>query len=563
MLKNFSIRAKITIIPAATGLILLVLGCYAFILLSGNEARVRQLNDGVLRHSRAAQIFAEETERSLSRLYRLTSVVANEADDQKIAALGKTAFAETEAYASRFAPLKTSLKDSSIAADRIAAFETVFTAYLKALKATIDMAETDAGTSLIFLRKAQQQFDALMSRLNEFREDLSKARSEQIEGIYSAMAGSRLIFGAAIVIALLVIAALSWAIGGRIAAPVIAMAGALGEIAAKRYDAIIPALGQRDELGRMAAAVDMLKRLSVAADRLAQERESAHAAEAAHRNALEVAVAEFDTAAGRIVTGVAAAATQMTQSAHAMSDVADGVARQAQSVATAAAQTSASVQTVATASEQLTTSITRIGQQAANSAEVACRAVEEAARTDSRMNDLAEAAAKIGDVLRIITDIASRTNLLALNATIEAARAGQAGRGFAIVASEVKNLASQTAAATDDIAAQIGTVQQAVRESEASINKIIETIDQINTITTATATAVDQQGAATEEIVCNIQEAAKGTQRVSATIAAMTRASGQAEAAAGQVLGAAGELSEKSDRLRAQIDAFLGQVRAA
>jgi methyl-accepting chemotaxis protein len=560
MLKNFSIRAKITIIPATTGLILLALGCYAYILLSGNEARVRQLNNGVLRHSGAAQVFAEETERSLSRLYRLTSVVANEADDQKIAALGKTAFAETESYASQFTPLKTSLKDSGVAADRIAAFETLFAAYLKALKSTIDMAETDAGTSLIFLRKAQQQFDALMSRLNEFRDNLNKARNEQVEGIYSAMARSRLIFAAAIVIALLVIAAVSWAIGGRIAAPVIAMAGALGEIAAKRYDAIIPALGQRDELGRMAAAVDMLKRLSVAADRLAQERESAHAAETTHRNTLEVAVAEFDAAAGRIVAGVAAAATQMTQSAHAMSD---GVARQAQSVASAAEQTSANVQTVATASEQLTTSITMIGQQAANSAEVACRAVEEAARTDSRMNDLAAAASKIGDVLRMITDIAGRTNLLGLNATIEAARAGQAGRGFAIVASEVKNLATRTASATDDIAAQIGTVQQAVRESEASIKKIIETIAQINTITTATATAVGQQGAATAEIVCNIQEAAKGTQRVSATIAAMTRASGQAEAAAGQVLGAAGELSEKSDRLRAQIDAFLGRVRAA
>ncbi len=213
--------------------------------------------------------------------------------------------------------------------------------------------------------------------------------------------------------------------------------------------------------------------------------------------------------------------------------------------------------------EEMAASINQIAQQVSKSSDMAKAAVEKAERTNATMQSLAEGSQKIGEVVDLISDIASQTNLLALNATIEAARAGDAGKGFAVVASEVKSLANQTAKATDEIASQIGAIQSATNDAVAAIKGIGEKIGEMDEVSTQIASAIEEQGAATGEISRNSQEAATGTQEVSSNVAGVTQAAAETGSAASQVLGAAGDLSKHAETLRAEVDKFLAEVRAA
>jgi len=211
----------------------------------------------------------------------------------------------------------------------------------------------------------------------------------------------------------------------------------------------------------------------------------------------------------------------------------------------------------------MSSSIGEISRQVTQASQIAERAVEDAQRTNATVNTLADAAQKIGQVVQLIQDIASQTNLLALNATIEAARAGDAGKGFAVVASEVKSLANQTAKATEDIAGQIGAIQSVTGEAVTAIQGIGGTIGHISEISTAIASAVEEQGAATQEIARNTQQAAKGTEQVSSNIAGVNRAAGETGAAASQVLASAEQLGRQSETLRSEVNRFLDKIRAA
>jgi methyl-accepting chemotaxis protein len=562
MLSKLPIRSKIAVIPASMATFLAGLGLYAMLLLSGNEARVLQLNDGVLKQALAAQEFGEATERSLWRLYRLTSIAANETDDKKIAAMVKAAAADRDAYAGGITAITSTVAETGVEVERVRTFEAQLAAYVKAAQAVIEMADSDAGTALLLMSKAQRSFDEASKQVDAFQKLLAESREAQIGAIYAEMARGRAVFAGAIVLVLIAAGCLSWQIARRIAAPIVAMAGAVGSIAAKDYEVTIPALGSNDEIGRMAEAVQVLRQKSIEADDLAKA-EQTHAQSAARRAVLEGAIGEFEMGVRSVAKAVAAAAKEITASSGAMSGMADGVARQAVAVVGASEETATNVQSIATASEQLSTSIAEIGRQVGTSTEVASRAVDEARRTNDKMQAMAQAGQKIGDVLKMIGNIAGQINLLALNATIEAARAGDAGRGFVVVASEVKALANQTAKATEDIAAQIAAIQQSTRESAQSIEAIGKTIGEINEIATTIAAAVEEQGAATREMARSIRQASAGTQDVSANIAGVTRSTGEAGAAAEHVRGAADELARQSETLRAQVDSFLTKVRVA
>ncbi|WP_142848504.1 globin-coupled sensor protein [Telmatospirillum sp. J64-1] len=271
---------------------------------------------------------------------------------------------------------------------------------------------------------------------------------------------------------------------------------------------------------------------------------------------------KFEKEVQGLVEIVASAATELQSTARAMAATADQTAEQANHVADAADRASSNVQTVASAAEELTASISEISRQVAQSTAITGTAVTEARRTNELVEGLAEATGRIGEVVQLISDIASQTNLLALNATIEAARAGDAGKGFAVVANEVKSLANQTARATEEISTQIGTVQSRTRDAVGAIRGIGDTIASINQIASAIAAAVEQQGAATQEIARNVQEAASGTSEVSSSIGLVTQAAGETGQAAGEVLVAAGELSRQSERLNDQVNGFLRDIRS-
>jgi methyl-accepting chemotaxis protein len=263
-----------------------------------------------------------------------------------------------------------------------------------------------------------------------------------------------------------------------------------------------------------------------------------------------------------VVEAVSSAATELRATAESMSASAEETSRQSTAVASAAEQATTNVQTVASAAEELSSSIAEISRQVATSNEVAKRGVDQAEQTNVTVRGLAEAADKIGEVVKLIQDIAEQTNLLALNATIEAARAGEAGKGFAVVASEVKSLANQTAKATGDIAQQIGSMQSATTSAVDAIQSITGVIGEISEIATTIASAMEEQGAATQEIARNVQEAASGTQEVSSNIGGVSQAASDTGESVNHVLQAATELSQQAETLQVEVSKFIGSEAA-
>jgi methyl-accepting chemotaxis protein len=326
----------------------------------------------------------------------------------------------------------------------------------------------------------------------------------------------------------------------------------------------IDGLGRNDEIGEMAAAVQVFKTNMIETDRL-KEEQAQRVAEArrATSAALDRLTQEFDRKVQSVVQAVASQASQMQASAQSMSVVAEETTKQASTVAATSEQSSANVQSVASAADELSTSIAEISRQVTYSSQIATTAVSEAGKANEMVRGLLGASQKIGEIIALIDDIADQTNLLALNATIEAARAGEAGKGFAVVAAEVKNLAAQTSKATEEIGAQVMGVQGATQNAVSAISSIGKIIGEIDQISITIAAAVEEQGAATKEIARNVEEAAKGTKEVSANIGGITNAANSTGTAANQVLTSAHSLSSESQALREMVQAFLGQVKAA
>ena len=261
-----------------------------------------------------------------------------------------------------------------------------------------------------------------------------------------------------------------------------------------------------------------------------------------------------------VVNAVAAAATELEASSRAMSAQSVDTTHQAMTVAAASEEASVNVQAVASAVEEFSSSIQEISSQVNRAAAVASDAAAAATRTEATVRGLNEAAQRIGTVVTLIKDVASQTNLLALNATIEAARAGEAGKGFAVVANEVKNLANQTARATEDISSQVAQIQGVAAEAITAIEEISRTVTEIGQTSTAVAGAVEEQNAVTLEIARNVSEAASGAASVSEAIATVQATATEATQSAGQVANAATELSQQSETLSREVEGFIARI---
>jgi methyl-accepting chemotaxis protein len=368
----------------------------------------------------------------------------------------------------------------------------------------------------------------------------------------------------------LLVFALAFAIGGfvlvrvRVSRPITAIADVMRRLAANDLSVSVPGTDRGDEIGQMANAVLVFKDNMVETERLRAEQASAEQRIATQRKTEMHKLADaFQAAIGGIVETVSSASTHLEAAANTLTKTAETTQQLSTSVASASEEASVNVNSVASASEELSGSVDEIARQVKESSKIATQAVQQAQNTDSRIAQLSQAAARIGDVVKLITSVAEQTNLLALNATIEAARAGDAGRGFAVVAHEVKALAAQTAKATDEIGAQITGMQTATQESVAAIKEIGGTIGRMSEIAAAIAATVEQQGVATQEISRNVQQAAQGTAEVATSISSVSRGASETGTASTQVLASAQSLSQQSGHLKVEVEKFLTTIRAA
>jgi methyl-accepting chemotaxis protein len=561
---NLRLRWKILLAPAFLILVLIGLSTYGLQILRANQASAEALMSGPVLQAEIIGDFSTAVWTAQASLYRLTATAANETDQNKIKAVAaqtSSTLAEIAGKLKTFEVVKTWEKKT---ATNIEKLKTATAGYLKQAKTAVEMADGEAGAALMFMTSAERIFAEIEKLTNEMTEVSKDFRDREIARANAKLEEQGLVLAGAGLVAVLIGCLVSFFVSMGIARPVVKMAEVIKHIAGGDLHAVVPATNRRDEIGIIAAAVQVFKENMAETEHLrAGQVEATKRAEVEKNETMHKLADEFQAAVGTIIDTVAVSATELEATANALMKTAETAQRLSNAVASSSEQAAANVQSVASATEEMNASVHAIGRQAQESSRIAGEAVMQAEKTDARVTELSQAASHIGEVVKLITDIAGQTNLLALNATIEAARAGEAGKGFAVVAHEVKALASQTTKAADNIAAQISEMQVVTQDSVTVIKDIGATIRKISEIATTIAAQVEEQSSTNQEIARNLFQAAQGTAHVAADITDVSRGSGETEHASTQVLSSAQSLSLESNRLKIAVEKFLTTVRAA
>jgi methyl-accepting chemotaxis protein len=361
----------------------------------------------------------------------------------------------------------------------------------------------------------------------------------------------------------IIVLILSYLLGRSITAPVHRLTGAMRALAEGDTSVEVPGADAKNELGEMARALNVFKENALERTRLAAEQAKQRDAQAQRGERIETSIRNFEAGVRQTLGGVGGAVNELEDVSTALSANAQQVTECASVASNAVSTACTEVEQVSNAAQELAVSINEIAAEAARSTQVADRAVQEARKTSETMAGLSNAAERIGEVVVLIQDIAEQTNLLALNATIEAARAGEAGRGFAVVASEVKALATQTAKATEEISHQIKEIQSTATDAAGAITAVDDTIEEMSRIAAMVASAVEEQNAVIGNINENVARAADGSRSGVDNMGEVNSAADVTGGTAETVKSLAGALATQAEQLRSNVDEFLNEVRVA
>jgi len=347
-----------------------------------------------------------------------------------------------------------------------------------------------------------------------------------------------------------------------IARPLSAITATTGKVAAGDAGLAVPHTTRHDEVGALARAIEVFQgamRRNQELNRAASDQAAVRDAQARH---IEATVEAFRSSVDQVLKSLSDNSSSMREVAQSISGTAKDAAGQADAAANASQRAASNVTAVAGAAEELAAALVETGRQVTQAANVVKDADVKTERSVTEIDGLAAASERIGQVINLIQAIAEQTNLLALNATIEAARAGDAGRGFAVVAQEVKTLAGQTAKATNEIAEQIAAIQGSTKSAVAAVREIGTSMRGINEVTSAIASAVEEQGVATKEISQNAQMAAQVNETLAVNISSVNRAMAVTKDSSSTVLSASEQLTTEADRLSRAVAKFFDDLRA-
>ncbi|CAN5497661.1 HAMP domain-containing methyl-accepting chemotaxis protein [soil metagenome] len=563
-LNNFKITFKISLIVALLAIVVIGSTGFAVVRMRAMDAASTDLVMRVSKYTTDVARGSRRAERYISSAFQL----AAEGTVAGSAKLLAQAEESRTGYIAAMTEIRKNMPEKTSEIDRIlASFAKAFATCSPIIDAASKTSTPDEAAKAVQRIKnecvpqieAGTQLQAKM--LNELLADQAKLSDAMTAQASSSV--QTVVIAAAMGLLVSLMLAIWIGISG-LSRPISQLKVVMEKFAGSDFEASTPGLQRRDEIGEMARAVEVFKTNGREVERMTMDQQMGEQRATAQRKAdMQKMANDFEGAVGKIIETVSSASGELETAAGTLTKTAERSQQLTTLVAAASEVASTNVQSVASATEQMASSVNEISRQVQESSNIANQAVDQARKTNARVGELAKAAARIGDVVELINTIAGQTNLLALNATIEAARAGDAGRGFAVVASEVKALAEQTARATGEISNQINGIQAATQESVGAIKEIGDTIGRMSEISSTIASAVEEQGAATQEISRNVQQASQGTMQVTSNIGDVQRGAIETGSASSQVLAAAQSLSSESGLLKQEVSKFLNSVRAA